>query len=220
MKTLVVVHAHAGVESIMDRHARFWEASGDVLYTSPLNAPITGRHSVKLGCDGYVGPESIRRFRTVWGHLLQLSYDLFQINEYDSFCLGPVPLFDGLQGNLFFNSDPKYESPIFFQAPWILNRPTLERIVAAMGEIPTTLDAHFCDRVLGAIVLRENIPWAGYADKGISWNLVAPQEIAALKNAVTNGAVAIHGIKTEAAFDAAVAAYDPATKRILGRSEK
>ena len=202
---LHIVMAHAEAQPVFDRHLRFWEQEGTLWAMCPQDTVIRTPYPVMaLGVRGHHNPASIHRFKQMVRVALQMDFDWYAIEEYDSFCLAKeIPKQDGvILSNLFTANQPEFKGHYFLHPPLVCSRPVLSKIDDAMGRIGDDAEGSFWDRFLGYACERFNIEMRGYEKKGFSRNTIEPYDIPAAVAARKAGVVCFHGVKSEAALNA------------------
>lgn len=146
------------------------------------------------------------RFLRTLKHLLTTKADWFCVAEYDILFFKPIPrdLPEGLTAHLAGHKMPGHHCAHFYHGPWIMDRKTAETMLKAGYQLieARTVDAS-PDCFIGQIVEKAGIPvhtdilksYSRNTIHGETWTMEAVE-------AVKNGAIAVHGVKTSDVFDA------------------
>lgn len=203
---VVMAHGEKSAQATFCRHLPFWRAHElPMLVFSPEDNPVTtGITTIKLGKASHHSAEANKRFRLMLDLLYDFPQHRFVFFEYDSICLDRrLPLHPkavGVFGNVFNNSDPKFAGSQFVHPPLMFNRETIGRILKSCRNIPDSSGFGFWDRWLGLVCDQGRIPMYSYGPAGYSENTI-PEGSALARDAVSSGAVMIHGIKTAGVLD-------------------
>lgn len=205
MNVRVTIMAHKDSQATFDRHAPYWADHGwPVAVTCPIDSPVkTDFAKFPIGHRCHHGPEAIRRFREILMWIWKVGADWNLIYEYDSLCLTPkVPeecfRLRGLWANVFPNNDHKFRGSFYTHPPLLVDHGTLTDIVK--HPLPDTFERGFWDRWLGLVCERAKIPVHHYENLGFSRNTIESCHLVNGVAAVIEGAVMIHGIKTDEAL--------------------
>lgn len=211
MNLLIMVMTHQGVEETIKRHWPFWSANaqahdGKVMFTCPVDSPISEAPGeiLKIGNKGHFGPTSIKRFHEIHETMLRFPADWYMLCEYDSLCLSPqlpnVWHTPGFWATICIEPTAPigFVAKYFFATPMMFSRDGLTQIVNAMDRLSPSAQGGFFDRWLGLLLLQEKIPWHGYQPPGYTENTIGKEAWGHSRalEAVKNGTVMVHGIKT------------------------
>lgn len=211
-KVLVAVMAHADpkAELMYKLHLPFWKAiSPDIITIMPVDKHFKGAENpILFGRASHNGPDAIKRFRWIESKLLELCkkerYQKAFLFEYDSVALDPVIephlLSNTLFGNMFERGvedmDPKFKSRKFFHPPILFTQDILMRLVNIANSMTVFDEQGMWDRWLGLQAQKMKIPSSGYGHLGYSRNTIEKSHYPEAIEAVKNGAIYIHGVKT------------------------
>jgi len=160
--------------------------------------------SEMIGADLYItGGHLPSRLLRTFQRLRDTKADWFCVAEYDVLFLKSIPrdLPEGLTAHLAGGKPAGCHCNAFYHGPWCCDRETADTIVQCGYEILASkqFDAS-PDCFLGQIVEKAQIPVHTDILKSYSRNTIhAPWDDEALE-AVRNGAVCVHGVKTEDVF--------------------
>lgn len=212
MSLVLAIQSYPKANDTVARHWEFYERSGAAeiigigtsdggcLWPKPIRTEL-------IGANLYiVGDHLCSRLLRTFEHLLILPHDYLGVAEYDCIFLKPVPpdLPPGLTAHLAGGTPAGCRCKSFFHGPWLADRDTVVRIIRTGYEI---LDARENDSspdcFLGQIVERAKIPVNTDILKSYSRNTIEGVEwIREAREAISNGAVSIHGIKTAEVLEA------------------
>lgn len=235
--SIIIVMAHRESTECLIRHWPLWAAHKIPIFVyAPADSIPRIDPSIPMilyGRAEHHGVESIRRFKWLLKFLEDYGADESFVFEYDSFCLDP----DGLHrfqnihkeddrhcrlgycefyGGVFNigEDDPSFKGSFYVHPPFGLENGTLELINDL--NLSETEERGFYDRwlgyaleILGDKSCDANIRIGSYVEDGtgFSRNTIEPEDRAACVKAIENGAVWVHGCKTEDTLTAIKAAY-------------
>lgn len=212
-KTIVMSYAGACPEPTQ-RHLAHWRIRDwPVVVCSPADAAcpeMDGVENFVVGNSEQFGKRMIDRFKAVFSHVLDES-EWYLFLEYDALVLGdiPAPCFEekGIWSNLRDNRHPhKYHADWFFHFPYLIDRETMQAIVANAHTIHSGQEDGFIDRWLGLLAQNLKLPFHDFGAYGHSRNTIEPCHIDDAIKAVKEGACMIHGCKTQECYDALIKA--------------
>jgi hypothetical protein len=211
VKIQVVINAWAGGQAIFDRLMPFWKAHGlPIIVVCPSNSKVkTTLPIFEAGPAGQAGPNTFTRWKNELKFLRTLDYDGYVIFEYDSVCLDRgLIVKPGLRG-IGADSQEAYMASYYVIPPWTLDRESLNKLCHAAIDHPEIYENGHDDRLLCAWALAAGVPILDHdrpfhAPGGGA--TIVPEQYEALRIAVENGAVWIHGLKSQDALDVAVKA--------------
>lgn len=222
-KHLLTVMTHQGAHETFMRHYPEWKKHGTDILIFATEEPyrIDLPHEVlQFGHAEHHGPESIRRFRFLLSYLAQKPYETFSIFEYDSFCLSvgmPGFTLDGLAGNVFRDDQPDrgFVGTHYVHPPLLFSKATLDKLLVSAEALSDHAEGCYWDRWIGLAGEMANVPFLDYLTSNIGFarNTIEPTQIQDAVDAVKNGAVYLHGVKTKECYDAIKAAYRDQFKR-------
>lgn len=217
---VVIVLAHHGVEDTVLRHFPLWQAHGyPVWLVSPTDAPLTieaGDRQLKVGRSGKIDPVTCDRIMAVFDEFMQSKHNRLAMFEYDSFCLQKeLSIGTGLSGILHLNSDPmRFMAPRYVQAPWLLNRLSVQRMISTYRTFTNIKEEGSADRFLSALAHVSGVPI--FNSNGVGYDTVVPDNIIHLAAHIIRGGIThIHGIKDEWALKMVLGCYE-ARKSYVG----
>lgn len=207
MTTLISIMAHGGAQAVFDRHLPIWKEhvkeGAELMVWSPMNDQVlaSGIPQQAIVKAQHNGPDSIDRIRYILEFMAGTGHDRYGFFEYDSFCLGPIPMFKtDIAGNLFIDETPseQFKGGMFFHPPIFLTNSGMQRLAAETKQMPSTLEGSFWDRYLGLAVKRAGLTYTSFLEtgQGFSQNTVEPVQYPDLRKAILHGARCLHGIKT------------------------
>lgn len=214
MKLRVIVIAHETGIAAFKRHEKFWLKHGESpLVITPEGADLKTKHDV-IGIHGAQrhGRESSKRLKRMFDQLAFDTWDRCVIYEYDSFTLnGKLPSSAGFYGIVFPNVEsPKFMAPRYANPPWCFDRESFEAMNAVRLKYPALYEDGEADRWLSALAFLANVPIFDYEPPGFSRGVIGCEDIPALKKAIYDGTVALHGVKQEWVLKAVEQFYDEA----------
>lgn len=209
--------AHPGGMEAYARHHHLWAHHNyPILNYATAGTKGTIGETVYFGSEQHHGLASLDRFRylmrTLSNVMSERRHGYALINEYDSFCLNPgIPEFmlaDCLWGNLFHErKGTKFVSTVYLIPPLLASAKIIRRIADACDKHSDTDCCGFWDRWLGYCCQAEKIPMVGYGPTGFATNTIEDDKIASAVEAVEDGAIFIHGVKSEKALIAIETTY-------------
>jgi hypothetical protein len=203
--------AHGGADDVTNRHLKYWQRDGDVVFLSPVNDPVGVSDGIQwcVGVAGHAIEDANGRVLAAINGFLKSGYDRLAFYEYDSFSLRPIPwhLFpEALCCPAF--SDTRAERGFvgtrFTHPPLFMSRRIASHLAFAMQELGTNCENFFWDRYVGLATERHQIPVFNLLDNGMAYarNPIEGEHIAAAAKCIEDGGFCVHGIKTEAALKA------------------
>ena len=232
----VSVHCYQGDVSQVRMFLPLYEHhQAPVIILSPEDSPVVGigpHHCYYEGCGqvGYTGHHTWTRQKKQMQRLLALpqEFQLFLMNDADSFCLSPkLPKYLYEDDNtLWSNLVDDFRVPGTFshgvhwphdyhagmpqkaaQPPYVLHRKAMQKIVDAIDKVPLCPICPFIDWIMVAAPHIAGVKLARF-HSCLSINTKTPEEISALEYSIVNrGATFIHSIKDKAGFVACKTAY-------------
>lgn len=185
----------------------YWRLSGcDLLFSSPLNSPskLNGVDHVNFGKKLTGRKEDWHFYQErcldTFKYVLTLPYQGIWFNQYDSFFLGRLPELNETDciAHCMGNKQPPYKASIFTHPPWGYGRKTLQRLVDACAKYDlSTLEDGAMDRAFALVMEENGIKVSPSNDWSFSCNSLDSNDwIAQGRQAVKDGKIAFHGIKT------------------------
>lgn len=214
MKLALAIHTFPGANDTVRRHwPNFLGAGADQILI--IGTTDGGCETPKGATQEFIGANlhivgnhlPLRLLHT-FQRLSETKNDWFCIAEYDILFFKKVPrnLPEGLTAHLAGGKPFNCHCNSFYHGPWLCDRETAETIVKVGYELISekTVDPS-PDCFLGQIVERANIPVHTNILKSYSRNTIHPPPhpwADEARAAVDAGAVAVHGVKDQAVFDA------------------
>lgn len=213
---LLVVFNRAAEDPVCELFLPYWQRSGcDILCSSPLEAPSA------LPCvtHYHAGQEFKYAERSSWWRYqsrvidtmkfcLTQDYQGFIFTQYDSICLGPLPLIAPLDSvhRLAGGAAPGFTSSFFLHPPWCFGIKRLEEFVKAASpyNITTTEDG-IMDRWLSLIIERDCQPFTRCEWSWTANSIDTPDLVACARQAISNSCKFVHGVKNKQQLDAILA---------------
>lgn len=175
----------------------------NIWFVCPEDAPVrnVNERVIAFGRSEQFGAELIRRMIHGMETALNESNAVrFILMEADGILLRAIPetatLF-GFHGVVFQNGDKAFRAKTFVHTPWVMDRATMTRVVAAMKGISAESEQGFPDRhiawaceLAGLVVMNDRSLWS-------SNQIDQPMYLKTAREAVSAGAYALHGVKTE-----------------------
>jgi hypothetical protein len=207
MKVSVTVLTHRAVSDTTLRHKPFWDKHGvPILFLSPEDAPVDrlwhedrGHLFARVGQSSHSGLESNLRIQWLLRRLEKDDADFNVIYEYDSLCLdvNTIRFGAGFFGNVQQDctAQCRFMTMNYANPPWIIDRESVQKMVAKMAEYPLITEEGFHDRYLSALAFVAGVPLMNHIPHGHTqgtidwsgrWNLV---------KTIARGGRMIHGIK-------------------------
>lgn len=203
--TVQVIMAHGKASETFHRNAPIWRSLPyDRIVFSPWNDPLEIHDACNYswGTACHAGEHAIDRFKRLLWFLSATPYENFLIQEYDSFSLAQLTaLEDGLYGNLFHETDPRWMARHFTHPPLAMNRKTLHRIAHEAPRIHSSFEKGFWDRWICYLCEGFGIPIHGWNELGFAQNTIQDNQLDHAREKKRNGAVHFHGVKTQSAFN-------------------
>ena len=212
--------AHKDAKPTFDRHMKFWSAHpAPIRVVCPkLRTIYTPHKTFEFGFKSHHGEIAIVRFRSMLHAMLMENQNdgRFMFYEYDSVCLDP--LFDPFQyevagepficGNVFSNDQPGWVGSCFIHPPIAINSAAIKLIEKCCAEkkVANSSEGGYWDRWLGLVCDKTGMMPRGWGKRGFSMNTIEIANIGTAMDAVSGGAVMIHGIKGVAILNALLSA--------------
>jgi hypothetical protein len=210
VKTLIVINAWAGGQDTFDRNLPLWEKLGlPIVVACPTDSQVrTGHVQLAIGLASYAGPNSRTRWAFLLSFLAGLQYDGFVLVEYDSLSLCKTfDILPGLHGIVQPNLEgDKFLCDQFVNPPWTLDKASLVKMARVAGKFPQIDEGGWDDRLLAAWAQVAGVPILRYEEGGFSRGKIEPHDFPALTVAIARGYRWLHGVKSQEAFDAVMAA--------------
>ena len=208
---LLVIFNRAAEDEVCKLFLPYWKRSGcDILCSSPLDAK-----SQLAGVEHCYFGKQLQASRATWWWYqarvletmelcLTLDYQGFIFTQYDSICLGPLPLIEPLDSihRLVGGAAAPFASSFFLHPPWCFGWRRLEEFVeaAAHYDIETT-ETGIMDRWLSLIIEKDCMPFTK-CQWGWSCNSIdTPEYVACARQAIANGCLFVHGVKNKQQLD-------------------
>lgn len=208
-KTLLMVLSYQKANQMLERHWPYLlKADCDIVGVGRINT-ICKFPSQRLiyqmdsGLDSYVNGDNLPRLflsavnRFAYAPELH-QYDTAIILEPDTIFLKPPPPHPGgLAAVLAGGNSPGFHGTQYFHPVWRVDRETA-KLMVEYGERMLQcglIELGFPDRFIGLMVDLYDIPWTPFPEYS-QQSLDTPTKIQQAREAIIEGAVAIHGVKT------------------------
>lgn len=211
MSSICAVQSFPGANACVQRHWPFFERAGfdEIISIGTTDEGCWRPPGVKqelIGANLYcVGSHLPSRLLRTFMRLLQTKHEWLCVSEYDVLFLREIPtLPKGLTTHLAGGKPAGCHCNAFFHPPWICDRETAWKIIKNGATIIESglVDAS-PDCFLGQVVEAGNIPVHTDILKSYSRNTInQPNWIREAREAIANGAVCIHGVKSSEVLDA------------------
>ena len=215
MKPLLAILSYVRANEIVARHWHWYRTAGcDILGVGrettscewPAKVGQGGLVNVtNIGEDSYVHGDNLIRL-----HVDTLDYMLSLIGDYTHFCLiepdtifvRPIGTQDtpnyGLKATLVGQGSPGFYGSFYCHGPWIFDRHGAQFAVNTARRMLKVglIEKGFPDRFWGLLCDLSGLPYTrlhAYSQN----RLDRPEYIQQARQAITEGALAVHGIKTE-----------------------
>jgi len=213
MKIFSVIMTHKEALPTVKRHLPIWlGATNYLIFTSPEDSYMTdeefclGYPEIKIGKSEHHGEISAQRiisiFNYVIEHYLYEEITHILLMEYDSFATSisenVMPKEFGVSAIKYPQNKPiKYKAQFYLHYPMLFSKEGFKLTAKELANV-TTKDRHFSDRLIGMAVEKSRISITDLRKlkRGYSKNTIEPYNYSSLKEAVKNGAVFFHGVKT------------------------
>jgi hypothetical protein len=213
MKIFAVVMTHKEALPTVKRHLPIWMGvSNHLIFTSPEDSYMSdeefclGYPEIKIGRAEHHGEISAQRiisiFNYVIEHYLYEEITHILLMEYDSFAIAipedVIPKESGVSAIKYPQNKPiKYKAGFYLHYPMLFSIEGF-KLTAKELENVKTKDRHFSDRFIGMAVEKSRISVTDIrkSRRGYSKNTIESYNYQTLREAVKNGAVFFHGVKT------------------------
>jgi hypothetical protein len=210
MKPLTIIMAHKEVQETFDRHLPVWtKLNPELVVFCPLDSILDTRgHELwAFGRKSHHDAEANRRFKHLIVRTSRMIYNATMILEYDALAFEyPEILRESIGCNVFRDDRPErgFIGTTFAHPPLYMGYHANNMLCRELEKLPNDCEQGFWDRMLGLAIENGNIPTHNFLmhGQGFSRNTIEPHDIPACVEAVRNGATMIHGVKTEACFNA------------------
>jgi hypothetical protein len=209
IKNTVIVLAFEGAKGTVERHRKYWEAQGDVVYVCGQGDALQGEY----GLQWVYGPAEHHGFASNRKVLLALKQAIqgFPTNvllmEHDAFILKPfkewghaIPT-DAIWCPSFSDTRPNrgFVGTRFCHPPIIMNHRMACRLVSAMEALGPACEDGFFDRYIGLACDQHGIKVQDMWAEGLCYarNPIEGHYLDEACEAVKKSAIFIHGIHTE-----------------------
>lgn len=210
-QNLLVIFNVGEEDSVCELFLPFWRKSGcDLLFSSPLDCQSNLRGVTHV----HFGRKLTGRRQDYWFYqsrvldtfkfCISLPYTGFIFTQYDSICLGPLPIIQPSDSIHTVVGGPKepYESKVCLHPPWCFGKDRLLEFVKAASQEPIDLETGVMDRWLPLIMQRHGLK---FEPCRWSWSQNAidtPEFVELAKAAIANGRLFVHGCKNKTQLDA------------------
>lgn len=209
MRNLIVVMAHGGAAATVERHKKYWEPWGEVVYLVPANDTLPGDRGIQwaYGVSQHAGFEVNRKVLLGLQQAVKRLPDNIIFLEYDAFILGNdnswlykipddtiwCPAFRDIRDNRGF------VGTTFTHPPLVMGIKVAGKLIRAMEAVGVGVESGFWDRYVGLVCEQYGIKIQNMWDEKLCYarNPIEGQYLDAACDAVRNGAIFIHGIKDE-----------------------
>lgn len=219
-RVATVVFAHGDAMGVVERHLPVWKSSTDfLLIVSPKDNPcvVNGVDCLTYSLRQHYGEHALERQMFAMKTVLGYGADQYVFLEYDALMLQRPISRSVIQGNLF-NAHKKaekealYSGKCFLHFPWVFPVVVLKEFVTGVEALPYSDLTHWtsaCQDVWMAQKLFElkfdvhNLLVFCGGSEGYSQNTLNTQDkIEEAVGYVKRGVYALHGVKSETAFNA------------------
>lgn len=220
-KTLISILAHGAAQATFNRHLPFWlelraENPGvQFIVWMPANDRVKVPSEMEVQAVGeaeHNGVTAIRRIQYMFEFMAGTAHNLYAFFEYDSFCLGQLPAFEGdIAGNMFRDVESEaFKGGMYFHPPVLFTNHGLQQIAAQMLQMQPTEERGMWDRFMGLAAKKAGLKCASFLDdgRGFARNTTHAQDQSELRKAILRGARMIHGVKDEASFKTVQKAWE------------
>lgn len=199
-------------DDICEMFLPFWRTSGcDLLFSSPLDAPSKldfvdhvyfGKKLTARGAEDYWYYQS--RVLDTFKYCLTLEYEGFIFTQYDSICLGKLPVIstsDSIHHFAGANTQP-FESKFCLHPPWCFGKERLEEFVKCASQESIHLERGVMDRWLPLIMQRHKL---AFTTSDWSWSknsIDTPEYVEDCRQAIARGILFVHGVKNRQQLNA------------------
>jgi hypothetical protein len=196
-----IILAHGKAIETIKRNMNTWSAwCTDYEYICPSDDPLVGFDNVYTsGLSKHNGHDTVERMRYACERAA--NHKKACVLEYDTLIFDSPPV---IKGNVLYGCGPFYDSNPRFKADWWSHSPwlTSQKNFKKLSACPTDeLETHFPDRWIAAAADYCGIKASAYKLWWSQNSIDTPQfEIESLV-ARKDGAIAIHGVKTERVYD-------------------
>ncbi len=209
MKKLTVVMTHSEAISVVKRHLKYWEQTSDeIIFISPIDSQMTedgkveGYLEILIGRAEHHGEISAQRIEQIFEYLLDKDYDYIILTEYDAFYTkipdSILPDDKSITAIKYNQNKPiKFKGKFYLHYPIIFTKESLRKTYEQLKNV-TTNDRHYSDRFIGMAVQLANLYVVDLLKlkKGYSKNTIRPEHYREFRQAIREGAIAFHGIKS------------------------
>ena len=208
---LCIVLAHGGAVETVKRHLPIWQSLHDqVIVCSPADDPIqlpklwgfvNGKSSRYATDTNLRTREAMRLASFLKPHTLTFcEYDALLWRWPSEHIAHMEP--DFVMGSVFQSADPKFKGKFYIHSPIIFGPLAIDKVLAAMDQLPDDAEFGFGDRYFGLAVEKAKIPVVNGHDLGLSYsqNHIEGQHVARAIEVIRSGACFSHGIKDQRIF--------------------
>jgi len=205
MKTLSIIMTHKEALPAVRRHLPIWNKHLEkIVFTSPVDSMMGSElEETGIGNAEHNGEISAQRIMKIFEFALSYpeTWEYLLLLEYDALALGlPEYIFsEGVSAAKYSQNKPiKFKGKFYLHYPMLFKREAFERVYSCLDAVKTR-DRYFSDRFIGKAVELARIPVKDLIREGKAYskNTIKQEHHKALKQAVRNGAIFFHGIKTE-----------------------
>ena len=203
-QTLLVVFNIGKEDPVCELFLPFWQRSGcDLLFSSPTDCPskLAGMDHVQFGKkltgrrQDYWFYQS--RVLDTFKHCLTLPHTGFIFTQYDSICLGRLPLIEPSASihSAVGGLKAPYEAKVCLHPPWCFGIERLQEFVTCASQESIQLEGGVMDRWLPLIMQRHQLK---FDECRWSWSKNAidtPEYVESARRAIANGCLFVHGVK-------------------------
>lgn len=209
MKTVLIVMAHRGVQATVDRHKKYWERWGDVIYLCGQDDCLRGEYGMQwaYGPAEHYGFASNRKVTMALRQAVDMAPTNIIFLEYDAIILGEdnkwlyeIP-HDAIWCPRFGDTRPNrgFVGTQFLHPPLVMRTKMASKLVRAMEEIGPAVEQGFHDRFTGYACEQFGIPVQDMWAQGLTFarNPIEGHYVDEACEAVKRGAIFLHGVKDE-----------------------
>lgn len=217
MKTLLIIFNVAAEDDVCRLFLPFWQRSGcNILFSSPYDArsQLDGVLHFYAG-KAMIRDRSPRDQRSWWWYqsrvlatmkaVVKLPYDGFVFTQYDSICLNAFPLtcMDLCHAHVASNNSPAFRAKTFVHPPWCFSTTGLQAFITEALKHEIDSEHGIMDRWMAWVLECAGIPVTPTNEWSWSANSIdTPELVQSCRNAITQGAKFVHGVKNQQQLDA------------------
>lgn len=208
MNTEIIIHAHGGAQAIFDRHVPLWKRHALPIRVICPEDDIAhhGFPGFNYGLAGPIGVNAYKRWIYTLTYMASQRNTRFILFEYDAFCLSAqIPEGMGVKGVMHQNVEgARFIAHQYPGFPMSIDSKSAAKMLTVANEYWDMMEEGYIDRMYAALAMLAGVPVTQWTPRGICFNTISEADIPALKYAIGQGAVMIHGVKSEVVFNECV----------------